>query len=103
MAARTITYEHRTRSVRVALTALTIEEQAVGPDTRRGRETCGVQGSPVDGFKVDEHGNLWASGPDGVFVMNADGCLLGTIHLPEIANNVAFGREDGKTLYIPRK
>ena len=56
---------------------------------------------PVDGLKVDEHGNLWASGLGRVFVINPDGRLLGAINLPEVPNNVAFGGEDGKTLYIP--
>jgi gluconolactonase len=53
-----------------------------------------------DGLKVDGRGNLYATGPGGVLVISPDGRHLGTIRIPEIASNCAWGDADGKTLYV---
>jgi gluconolactonase len=53
-----------------------------------------------DGIKVDVQGNLYGSGAGGVWIMSPAGKHIGTIHVPERAANVAWGDEDGKTLYI---
>jgi gluconolactonase len=53
-----------------------------------------------DGIKVDRQGNLWGSGPGGVWILSPGGKHLGTIPAPERVGNVAWGDEDGKTLYI---
>ena len=53
-----------------------------------------------DGMKVDRLGNLYATGPGGVLVISPAGKHLGTIPVPEIAANCAWGDADGKTLYI---
>ena len=52
-----------------------------------------------DGMKVDSKGNVYASGPEGVWVFSPDGRHLGTIQPGETAANCAWG-DDGKTLYI---
>jgi gluconolactonase len=52
-----------------------------------------------DGLKVDALGNIYATGPGGVWVFSADGKHLGTIKTPESPSNVNWG-DDGKTLYI---
>ena len=52
-----------------------------------------------DGMEVDEHGNLFATGPGGVLVFSPEGKHLGTLKTGEATSNVAFG-EDGKTLFI---
>ena len=52
-----------------------------------------------DGMKVDSKGNVYASGPEGVWVFSPDGKHLGTIQPGETAANCAWGG-DGKTLYI---
>ncbi|NNE48386.1 MAG: SMP-30/gluconolactonase/LRE family protein [Rhodothermales bacterium] len=52
-----------------------------------------------DGLKVDDQGNLFATGPGGVVVLAPDSTHLGTIRLPVPAANVAFG-DDGRYLYI---
>lgn len=62
------------------------------------REYCQVPGP--DGIKVDTEGNVWATARDGVRVYNPQGELLGTVELPEVPANCAFGEADGKTLYI---
>jgi gluconolactonase len=52
-----------------------------------------------DGMKVDQHGNLFATGPGGVHVMAPDGTLLGRIDTGERTSNCAWG-DDGSTLYM---
>jgi gluconolactonase len=56
-------------------------------------------GAP-DGMKVDSAGNLYATGPGGVLVISSQGKHLGTIQLPEVPANCAWGDADGKTLYM---
>jgi sugar lactone lactonase YvrE len=60
---------------------------------------AGVIGVP-DGMKVDSDGNLYATGPGGIWVFNPRGERLGVIVMPESPSNCAFGDEDMKTLYI---
>lgn len=52
-----------------------------------------------DGLKVDEHGNLFASGPGGIWVFNASGEVLGKIKTGQATSNCAIGN-DGTMLYI---
>ena len=52
-----------------------------------------------DGLKVDSVGNLYGSGPGGVWVFSPEGKHIGTIKPPETPANVAWG-DDGKSLYI---
>ncbi|MGD9634224.1 MAG: SMP-30/gluconolactonase/LRE family protein [Pirellulales bacterium] len=52
-----------------------------------------------DGMELDEHGNLFATGPGGVLVLSPEGKHLGTLKTGQATSNVAFG-EDGKTLFI---
>lgn len=59
----------------------------------------GENGAP-DGMKVDSLGNLWSTGPGGVWIFDKTGKHLGTIKLPEVPANCAWGEDDCKTLYI---
>lgn len=52
-----------------------------------------------DGLKYDQSGNVWATGPGGVFVFGPDGKLLGTIVTNDKTGNCCFG-DDGSYLYI---
>jgi gluconolactonase len=58
-----------------------------------------VTGDP-DGMKVDIKGNLYCTGPGGLLIFNSEGKYLGTIILPELPTNCAFGGKDGKTLFV---
>lgn len=58
----------------------------------------GRRGLP-DGMAVDQAGNLFATGPGGVLVIDPNGEHLGTISTGELVANVAFG-DDGRTLYL---
>lgn len=53
----------------------------------------------ADGMKVDTAGNVFATGPGGVWVIAPDGVHLGTIMPDEVPANVAWG-DDGRTLYM---
>jgi gluconolactonase len=59
---------------------------------------AGRPGLP-DGMKVDAQGNLWATGPGGVWVFTPAGEVIGNIDTGTNTANVAFG-DDGSTLYI---
>jgi gluconolactonase len=54
----------------------------------------------IDGIKVDASGNVYVSGPGGLWVIAADGTPLGTIAAPRHVHNMAWGGEDGRTLYL---
>jgi gluconolactonase len=54
----------------------------------------------IDGVKVDELGNVYVSGPGGLWVISAAGKHLGTIIAPKHVHNMAWGDADGKTLYL---
>ena len=53
----------------------------------------------TDGMKVDMAGNIFATGPGGVWIFAPDGTHLGTILMPEVTANVGWG-DDGRTLYL---
>ena len=53
-----------------------------------------------DGIRVDKNGNIYGAGPGGVWIISPQGKHLGTIKVPEVVSNVAWGDADGKTLYI---
>jgi gluconolactonase len=52
-----------------------------------------------DGLKVDRQGNVFCTGPGGVWICRADGARLGRIVLPELPANLAWG-EDGTVLFF---
>jgi gluconolactonase len=53
-----------------------------------------------DGLKVDQQGNVYASGPDGLWILSPEGKHLGTIVGPEHPHNLAWGESNHKTLYL---
>jgi gluconolactonase len=69
-----------------------------------GRVFFDMTGAPgeeaLDGLKVDALGNLYVSGPGGIWVISPDAVHLGTLRAPRLAANFAWGGEDGKTLYL---
>ena len=53
-----------------------------------------------DGFRIDEHGNIWSSAGDGVHCISPRGELLGKIFVPHVVANVAFGGLARNRLFI---
>jgi gluconolactonase len=74
-----------------SLTNARIFHSAVVADTS-------LKGLP-DGFKIDKNGNVFATGPGGVWIFNSDGKLLGKIKVPEATSNIALS-PDQRTLYV---
>jgi gluconolactonase len=62
-------------------------------------EEKGAGGVP-DGMRVDQAGNLFVVGPQGIWVWDAQGRHLGTIVVPEQPANLTWGDNDYWTLYI---
>ncbi|MCA9420283.1 MAG: SMP-30/gluconolactonase/LRE family protein [Nitrospira sp.] len=54
----------------------------------------------LDGLKVDQEGNVYVTGPGGLWIISPEGTHLGTITGPEDPHNMAWGDDDHKTLYI---
>jgi gluconolactonase len=54
----------------------------------------------LDGMKIDKAGNLYVSGPGGLWIISPEGKHLGTIIPPKHPHNFAWGDADGKTLYL---
>jgi gluconolactonase len=54
----------------------------------------------IDGIKVDETGNVYVSGPGGLWILSPEGKHLGTLHGPEHPHNMAWGDADRQTLYL---
>lgn len=76
----------------------------VAPDgsLRNGRillDMASAEPGVPDGLKVDLAGNIFCTGPGGLWVCRADGRLLGRVILPELPANLAFG-EDGSVLFV---
>ena len=59
----------------------------------------GIEKGSPDGFKIDSKGNVFATGPGGIWIFNKEGKVLGKIKLPEASANCALS-PDEKTLYI---
>ncbi|MCG3122521.1 MAG: hypothetical protein GIKADHBN_00913 [Phycisphaerales bacterium] len=57
-------------------------------------------GTCFDGLKVDAEGNVYVSAPGGIRVYSPGGVHLGTISLPELPANFAFGDADRRTLFM---
>jgi gluconolactonase len=61
------------------------------------------RGGVPDGMRVDTKGNVFVTGPGGIWVWDPEGNHLGTIVLPESAANLNWGDADYRTLYITAK
>ncbi|GAB4230419.1 MAG: hypothetical protein Kow0049_12310 [Stanieria sp.] len=53
-----------------------------------------------DGMKVDIQGNVYSTGPGGVWIFSPQGELLEIISVPEVTTNLAWGGQNNQTLYI---
>src|SRR5579871_6016453 len=65
-----------------------------------GSEAGGKHEGVPDGMRVDEAGNIFVTGPKGIWVWDPEGHHLGTIEMPEQPANLIWGDKDYGTLYI---
>ena len=54
----------------------------------------------ADGFRVDEHGNLWCGAADGVHCIADDGTLIGKVLVPQRVSNLCFGDRYNSRLFL---
>ncbi len=59
------------------------------------------KGEYVDGMKCDERGNVWVTGPKGVWVFAPSGEHLGVIEIPENVGNIHWGGPNWNWLFVP--
>ena len=71
-----------------------------GARLANGRVFAVVEPGRSDGFRIDEHGNLWTSSDDSIQEYAPDGVRLGRILVPERVSNCAFGGAYGRTLFV---
>ena len=64
-----------------------------------GIRSSSQNGGP-DGMKCDERGNVWVTGPGGVWVYAPSGELIGKLHIPEVVANLAWGGPELRTLFL---
>jgi gluconolactonase len=81
----------------------------VTPDQRLSRPRVFSDMTPMvgaanpgvpDGMTVDEHGNLWTTGPGGVQIFTPGGKRLGIVRTGTAVANLVFGGGDGRTLFL---
>jgi gluconolactonase len=65
-----------------------------------GSEPGGKGDGVPDGMKVDTNGNVFVTGPGGIWVWDPQGHHLGTIIVPEQPANLTWGDKDRGTLYL---
>jgi gluconolactonase len=65
-----------------------------------GKEEGPPKSGVPDGIRVDRAGNLYVTGPLGIWIWDPNGNHLGTIVVPEQPANLAWGDADYRTLYI---
>jgi gluconolactonase len=77
----------------------------VGDSLAKGRifydatSVAGSQPGSADGLKIDKNGNVFATGPGGIWVFDRRGKVMGKIKVPEATSNCALS-PDQKTLYV---
>jgi len=79
--------------------AFTVRPDGTLTDSRILLDMASEDPGVPDGLKVDARGNVFCTGPGGVWVCRPGGALLGRILLPELPANLAWG-EDGSVLFL---
>ena len=88
--------DSRRRHVR----AFTVNSDGTLTDSRLWTDLNSADDGSPDGMKVDCNGNIFCTGPGGIWVMNPAGHVLGRIIGDEQPANLAWGDSDWRTLYV---
>jgi len=84
-------------------TAVWAYDVAEDGSLENGRQFAVLEGEAdgtTDGMKVDANGNLYTTGPGGVWVYAPSGARLARVDVPVPPTNLAFGGPDHQTLYV---
>lgn len=92
-----------------SLSDVRLFHENIGPGYRDSDDAAGGQqadhqelhdSGAVDGMKCDALGNVWVTGPGGVWIISPEGEHLGVVHAPEVVGNLTWGGPDLHTLFI---
>jgi gluconolactonase len=86
-------------SERKHIRALDVQEDGTLANSRVVLDMASSDPGVPDGMKVDADGNIFCTGPGGIWVCRPSGELLGRIVLPELPANLAWGGDDWTTLF----
>ena len=84
---------------RMHIRAFDVQPDGTIANGRIFAEEDGDDGVP-DGMKIDAHGNIYLTGPGGIWIFDASGEHLGVLQTPERAANLGWGGDDWSTLFI---
>ena len=87
-------------SFRSHIRAFDVAEDGSISNGREFLELKGKEPGGPDGMKVDREGNVYCTGPGGIWIAAQDVKYLGRIMMPEQPANFAWGDSDWQTLYI---
>jgi gluconolactonase len=62
-------------------------------------EQDSTEGAP-DGMKCDERGDIWVTGPGGIWIFDPAGTHLGVVLVPEVIGNLNWGGEGWREMYV---
>lgn len=79
---------------------LTAYDVVEGKSLAHSRAVADITPGIPDGFRVDREGRIFCSCENGIQVLEADGTILGVIHIPERVSNCTFGGREENLLYI---
>lgn len=84
---------------RMHIRAFDVQSDGTIANGRIFAEEEGDDGVP-DGMKIDVHGNVYLTGPGGIWIFDSSGEHLGVLQTPERAANLGWGGDDWSTLFI---
>ncbi len=84
---------------RMHIRAFDVQPDGTITNGRIFAEEEGDDGVP-DGMKIDVHGNVYLTGPGGIWIFDSSGEHLGVLQTPERAANLGWGGDDWSTLFI---
>jgi sugar lactone lactonase YvrE len=87
-------------SARGHIRAFDVEKDGTITNGRVFAELTDPREGVPDGMKVDVQGNVYCTGPGGIWVLDDTGIVLGIMEFPETPANLAWGDEDLKTMYV---
>lgn len=73
---------------------------SLGPGTVFADLTGAPGEDAIDGIKVDVRGDVFVSGPGGLWIFASDGRVLGLVVAPRHPHNMAWGGADGRSLFL---